>query len=345
MRLTRRMVLHHLNDLSATVAFYCLWTLACYQSGVVPGQASVDLQSEGRSASTLVPREIRSSQVAYSNLNNLLHVTDKVCCGGEPQDAAAFATLAQLGVKTIVSVDGAKPNVASARKHALQYFHIPIGYDGIHKKAGLSLARLTRDLDGPFYIHCHHGHHRGPAAASIVCIASGEVDGKQALKILERAGTGKGYAGLWRDVENYRVPSANTDLPLLVEVAEVSSLAEAMVRIDRAFDNLKRYRDARWSDSENIDHSGQKFSGQGDGRSSKMLPAEEALLLKEQFRESKRNLGDGFDADFRRQLGEAESITQRLEQSVGDQFDAKDAIQQFNLLEQSCKQCHQTYRD
>jgi hypothetical protein len=40
-------------------------------------------------------------------------------------------------VKTIVSVDGGKPDVETARKHGIRYVHLPIGYDATDCTAGL----------------------------------------------------------------------------------------------------------------------------------------------------------------------------------------------------------------
>src|SRR3712207_3553770 len=64
-------------------------------------------------------------------LHNFLPVSSQVYCGGEPEGEEGFQTLARLGVTMIVSVDGARPKVALARKYGLRYVHIPIGYDGI----------------------------------------------------------------------------------------------------------------------------------------------------------------------------------------------------------------------
>ena len=56
--------------------------------------------------------------------------------GAEPHEDVAFAELAELGVRTVVSVDGAKPQADAARHHGLRYVHIPIGYDGVSEEAG-----------------------------------------------------------------------------------------------------------------------------------------------------------------------------------------------------------------
>src|SRR5438094_677830 len=85
-------------------------------------------------------------------------------CGGcsSPDGDEGFHSLQQLGIKTIVSVDGARPEVDLARKYGLRYVHLPIGYDAVPREQALRIARAIRDLPGPVYIHCHHGRHRGP---------------------------------------------------------------------------------------------------------------------------------------------------------------------------------------
>ena len=74
-------------------------------------------------------------------IHNAFRVTDRILSGSQPEGDAAFAELARLGVKTIVSVDGAKPDVASARKNGMRYIHLPFGYDGIPAER---IAQLTR---------------------------------------------------------------------------------------------------------------------------------------------------------------------------------------------------------
>lgn len=266
----------------------------------------------------------------YPALHNLLTVSSEIYSGGEPLGNEAFESLVRLGVKTVVSVDGAAPDVETARKHGLRYVHIPIGYDGIEEEAGRLLARLVRDANGPFYIHCHHGRHRGPAAAAVACVASGEMNGQGAIEILVRAGTSRDYAGLWRDVKNYRAPGANEELPELREVAEVGSFTSAMARIDRAYDHLKRCRDAEWSTPE--DHPD-------------LVPAQEALLLKEGLRESARNLASDFGEEFKSWLADAEGVAQGLEESLKANDPVQKISRQFQRLEESCRTCHSRYRD
>ena len=267
----------------------------------------------------------------FPHLHNLLQLTERIYSGGEPEDDQAFQELAKLGVRTIVSVDGARPDIALADKYGLRYVHIPIGYDGVPVEAGLQFASLVKNAAGPFYIHCHHGKHRGPAGAAVACIADGAADGKTALTVLEKAGTSKDYAGLWRDVESYTRASEGADLPELVPVAEVGSLVAAMAQIDRASDNLKLCAAADWkTPAEHPD----------------VAPAQQALLLKEGFRETVRQLAESndYDEQFLAWMKEAEEVTTKLEAAL-QASDKEVVADAFSNIQDQCKQCHNKYRN
>ena len=270
-----------------------------------------------------------TSANGFPHLHNLTQVSDQIYSGGEPQGQDAFAELQKLGVRTIVSVDGARPQVELAEEYGLSYVHIPIGYDGISEIAGNSFARVMRDCDGPIYFHCHHGKHRGPAAAAVACVASGVVDGEAALEILRRAGTSEDYAGLWRDVENYQPPSIHQPLPELVSFANVGTMATAMAQIDRAKDNLALAQAANWSAVE--EHPD-------------IVAAQEALILREALHETGRHLSGDYAPEFKVLLEESESTAGDLELALKrQQYEAADL--HFGQLLKSCRQCHSRHRD
>ncbi|MCU0962892.1 MAG: hypothetical protein MUF48_22580 [Pirellulaceae bacterium] len=276
-----------------------------------------------------VPPNNESSPSETEGLHNVMEVSHGIYSGSEPLGEEGFASLQQLGFNTIISVDGARPDVERARTYGLRYIHIPVGYDGISHESGQLLARATKEADGPIYIHCHHGKHRGPAAAAVACIAAGRMTAREALGILERAGTSKDYAGLWRDVANYAPPAADAELPELVEVAQVDSLAAAMAQLDRSWDHLKRCREANWSAP--VEHPD-------------LVPSQEALLIEEALREAGRNLGSECGEQFRQWLTAAQEAARQLRVRLNT-ADRAGATEQFLRLEQSCPQCHHTYRD
>ena len=267
-------------------------------------------------------------------LHNLMQLSNDVFSGSEPVGDEAFASLKTLGVQTIVSVDGATPDIDMAKTYGIGYVHIPYGYDTIPRSAQWSLTRAARQSKVPLYIHCHHGKHRGPAAAAIVCRAKGLVDSAGALNIMENAGTSRDYTGLWRDVEHYQLPSDETELPQLVESASVEYLPAAMARIDRTFDNLKLCAATDWQTP--VDHPD-------------LSAIQAALQLKESLHEASRRLSEkahaaGYDATFRKWLTESDNVAQTLHESL-QANDHTRATAAFMSLQRSCKQCHTAYRD
>src|SRR3954462_1625180 len=91
-----------------------------------------------------------------SALPNGFRLSEKLLSGGNPDGDAGFAALATLGVKTVLSVDGARPDVDTARKYGFIYAHLPVGYDGISRDRVVALTKAAKSLPGPIYIHCHH---------------------------------------------------------------------------------------------------------------------------------------------------------------------------------------------
>lgn len=275
------------------------------------------------------PGSLLLRPVELPGVENGLQLTDRIYSGGEPHSEQAFKGLARLGVKTIVSVDGSTPDAETARRYGIRYVHVPIGYDAVGQKAQLALSRVAQEADGPIFLHCHHGQHRGPAAAAIVCVADGAVTADQAKTILEAAKTSRDYPGLWRDVDAYRRPSPETRLPALVEKAEVESFAAAMAKADRHFDQLKLCRESQWK---------------APTSHPDLVARQEALLVYQQLREAGRHLASQHDQQFRDWLAESEAAAQRLEASLKSTDDAS-AEKHFAALEASCKQCHAKHRD
>jgi protein tyrosine phosphatase (PTP) superfamily phosphohydrolase (DUF442 family) len=271
-----------------------------------------------------------------AGLHNVFRISDRIYSGSSPEGDTGFQSLQKLGVRTIVSVDGARPEVERARKFGLRYVHLPIGYDGVPREQALRIARAVRDLPGPVYIHCHHGKHRGPAAAAVVHLC---LDDKcsvaHALAEMRRAGTDPHYAGLYAAPEKMRRPTAqeldrvSADFP---EVAQVPALAQLMVDIDQRWDNLKQARTAGWktpADHPDID------------------PPHEALQLREHFREMGR-LADAKDrpADFRTWLAESEQAAAALEEALRAKPPAASSLDKsFAALRDRCTHCHTHYRD
>lgn len=275
------------------------------------------------------------------HLPNPWQIHPKVISGGLPEGEAAFRQLAELGVKTVVSVDGAQPDVALAKRHGLRYVHLPHGYNGISADRTRDLAKVVRDLPGIVYIHCHHGQHRSPAAAAVACVAGGLIDPARAEPFLVAAGTSANYKGLYESARSARpldsklLEELAADFP---EVAKLPPLAEAMVGVEHTHDRLKVIAAAGWkSPPEHPD----------------LEPAHEALLLREHFTELLRTPEvKQQPAPFQALLREGETAGQGLEDALqawkaaGSSDPPPAAVTKaFELVSANCKACHIAYRD
>ena len=272
--------------------------------------------------------------VEMPGLHNIYRLSDKLISGSSPDGDAGFQSLQVLGVHTIISVDGARPDVERAHHFEMRYVHLPIGYDGVPRDQMLRIARAVRDLPGEVYVHCHHGKHRGPAAAvSAQRCLDERCTAVAALEFLHQAGTDPHYQGLYSSVEQSGPvdPKELDAVPAgFPEVAEVDGLVQAMVSIDQRWDNLKLIRAANW---------------RTPPTHADLDPPHEALQLREQFREALRlsDVQKKSDA-FRRLLADAESACGDLESSLREPADAKSEAP-FARCQEICNRCHSQYRD
>jgi protein tyrosine phosphatase (PTP) superfamily phosphohydrolase (DUF442 family) len=288
---------------------------------------------QGRTPSENVETEstIEDGPIQKKGLHNVYRITDNLFSGSSPEGDDGFQSLKELGVRTILSVDGARPDVERAQKFGLRYVHLPFGYDGIPRQRVLELAKAVRDLPGPVYLHCHHGKHRGPAAAAVIHLCLDEKCSiAQAVAEMKRAGTDPRYTGLF-NLPHTLVRPTSKELDAIgnefPEVAKVPDLAQIMVEIDARWENLKLIRAAGWKSPRNHPD---------------LDPAHEGLQLMEQYREAGR-LKKGPE-EMRRWLADAEGGAEELVRWLRGN-DAPAAEKAFQSLGTSCVRCHAKYRD
>lgn len=87
------------------------------------------------------------------NMHNVHQISPMFIRGSQPVTESDFAELAKMGVKVVVSVDGARPQVEWARKHGMRYVHVPMGYDGLSRAEQVLLYKAFLTLKGPFFVH------------------------------------------------------------------------------------------------------------------------------------------------------------------------------------------------
>ncbi len=264
-------------------------------------------------------------------IEELRMLSARLACGPEPTEVL-LKNLAEQGVRTLVSVDGQKPDLELAKRYGMRYIHLPMGYDGVPPEVQVSIASLLEKHPGKIFFHCHHGKHRGPAAAAIAARITGDFSAKDAENFLHEAGTSPDYSGLWRDVREFsKLPTDVQPRPLL-PISPVDPMVEEMNRLDTAFDDFAA-------------HFSERVTSDTEARSL----AELAVLMEEALRESRREVVEepklwpeelvaAFDASLRT------AVT--LRKSLDDADRSPDQIEDaLAAVKQDCKTCHRKFRN
>lgn len=266
-------------------------------------------------------------------LHNVVTYAKDVVGGGQPEGQEGLATLRAMGIKTVISVDGQKPDVELAQKLGLRYVHLPISYDTITKDRQQELAQAIASCEGPIYLHCHHGKHRSAAALGSALVLCGTLTPDVAQQRMQVSGTAKEYTGLWKVVADGKpLDSAHlkVDPKTFPSVASVSGMVATMAEIDAVIDLVKQSHKAGWkAPTDHPDLVATKetarlatlFAGLKDDGESKALPA-----------------------DYQQKLGKAIEQSLALDNAVrgGDAAQAEALLANLN---KGCKECHVVYRD
>lgn len=271
------------------------------------------------SLSLIVPCSLQADDSTHElqrvpSIAHFQQVSPKLYCGAQPEDEQDFALLSKFGIKTIVCVDGTQPQVELARKHGLRYVHVPLPYSGIPPKSALMLTQIMRECDSPVFVHCHHGLHRGPAAAAVCAIAQGSFTAKEGVDFLKRSGTNPEYVGLYRDVKKFDVLALGQERITLVETAPVDEITDVMLRIEQHFKLLQKHGPAKpWNRKSNSEH---------------------AIAIAEEFKEAARHHKK--NDELKRLLLDASVRAVDLAKSQ----DENQGLKLLQRLQQSCVECH-----
>jgi protein tyrosine phosphatase (PTP) superfamily phosphohydrolase (DUF442 family) len=273
----------------------------------------------------------------YPGIHNAVAFHDGYISGGVPEGDAGFASLAAMGIRTIISVDGAVPDIARAKAQGLRYIHLPIGYNGFDEERKLQLVRATRDAlaEGPVYIHCHHGKHRSAGAAATVTTSLGWSKPEEGVARMRVSGTAPTYTGLYRcaadatPLDASTIDAVSSDFP---SVWKPTSFVQAMVDMDVVMEHLAAIEKAGWKAP--ADHPD-------------LVPAAEAGRLVDLH----RVLLDGAyvkrkPEDFAALMRAGQDRAQALEDALAAGFTDRALLDgHFKALKASCKDCHVSYRD
>ena len=269
--------------------------------------------------------------VHHPRIHQLVTTGSRVLSGRAPEGEASFAALAELGVRTIVCVDGARPDVEAAARLGIRTVHVPIGYDGIDATAAAQIAAVMKETEGPVYFHCHHGKHRGPAAAALALRVETGCSAEEALAVMRAAETDPKYEGLWRDATGPLPVLDPAAMPALHAVAPIADFVAAMAKMDRDWDRLILVQKAAW---------------QSPATHPDLAPANEARIVAESLESASALLSAQQNADprFLRFLRSAQDDARALTAAL-ERKDATAADASYARLKRGCVACHDEYRN
>jgi protein tyrosine phosphatase (PTP) superfamily phosphohydrolase (DUF442 family) len=268
----------------------------------------------------------------HHDLHNVFHLSERVISGSEPHGEEAIRRIAAMGVKTILSVDGAVPDAETAAKYGMRYVHVPIQYRGITREELLQIAKTFRELPGPFFVHCFHGKHRGPAAAALGRVLLDGASREQAVAEMRQwCGTSPKYAGLYEVIARGDLPSVATTSAYAFDFPAAHSyrgFRHLMIELARAFDNVTYASKRSWApDPEHPDLDARN-------ESAKLLD----LLAKSLA------LPDERPGDFQAWLRESTEAAATLREALQD--GAHEAAgRALEAVRQRCEACHAAYRN
>jgi len=272
-------------------------------------------------------------------LHNVFALSENIISGSEPENEEAFRILQDKGVRTILSVDGKVPDAELAEKYGMKYVHVPIQYKGITEGEVEKITKTFREQEGPFYVHCFHGQHRGPAAAAIGRVALDGVPREEAIAEMRQwCGTSKSYEGLYATVAfgdipaEYQTRALDWDFP---SASPLEGVAGAMVHIARSHDAIKAATKNSWQP--NPDHPD-------------LNAFNESVKLADLF-ERTQHLDEV--------ASEAEDFRQWIQDSVVQSVELRDTVRAmqegsatmseadaaYKKLASTCSACHQKYRN
>ena len=289
-----------------------------------------------RPAGRLAPPTLADLRpVDYPGLHNVVAYAAGVYSGSVPEGADGFESLRRLGVRTVISVDGAEPDLAPAKERGLRYVHLPITYGGIPEARKLEIARAVRDLPKPVFVHCHHGKHRSAGAAGAALVSLGELTPAQAVDRMKVSGTAPDYKGLYACAAGATkvlpavLDAVSNDFP---EVLRPQGTVKTMVETDVAVENLKAAQRAGWRPP--ADHPD-------------LSPAAEAGRLADLLRHLKDDRHTAAQPPaYLAAMLESSRLAAKLEQGLIAPAAPREELDlRFKAVLKSCKDCHQGYRD
>jgi hypothetical protein len=273
-------------------------------------------------------------------LHHVYALSEEIISGAEPEGEQAFVELQKMGIKTVLSVDGKVPDAVTAAKYGLRYVHVPIRYSGITEEERVAIAKTFRELEGPFYVHCYHGQHRGPAAAALGRVVLDGAGRDQAIaEMRQYCGTSKKYEGLYRDIAAGALPDESVTKASDFDFAPAfrfDGVRATMVEMSRSYDTLVDLSKRAWQAS--ADHPDATAQGEAQRLYQALSQAHdlpETALRPENYRQW---MASGVE--------QSSALLQLLKgQPATDEATSAKAVELLGQIGKSCEACHAEYRN
>ncbi len=303
---------------------------------VPPPLAALDLTAYDAALAVPLPE---TQPEELPGLHHVYRLSDDIVSGAEPHNEEAFQVLHDMGIRTILSVDGKTPDAELAARYGMKYVHVPIQYRGITDDELTKISKTFREQPGPFYVHCFHGQHRGPAAAAVGrLVLDGAPRDRAIAEMRQWCGTSSKYEGLYETIAVGAIPEADAtqafdwDFPA---AQTFEGFRSAMVELSRADDNLKYLSKREWRAGEEHPDAD---------------ALNEAARLATVFRAT-AELDDVAERpeDFRAMMLEAVQTADALRDTVRawreGRAERADVDAAYGRVRANCSACHEPYRN
>jgi protein tyrosine phosphatase (PTP) superfamily phosphohydrolase (DUF442 family) len=307
------------------------------QSSVVAPSLSISGSAYEFAGEVQLPEQLPEES---TGLYNIFHLSESIVSGSEPHGRAGLEALAEMGIKTIISVDGKLPDAETAAELGMRYVHVPIQYKGISDDEMLRLSKAFRELPEPFYVHCFHGRHRGPAGAAVGRVVRDGLTRDLAIaEMRQYSGTSSKYEGLYQVIASGEIPSpeATAASDCGFETAHrPNGMVGVMVEVSRAHDNVAMLSERNWKlDPEHPDVD-------AVNEAEKLRDAYATAVELSEVQNGPSDLREWFEES----LEVSNQLVSELKAERAGQSAASDlAVQSFLTIKADCKACHKSYRN
>lgn len=135
-------------------------------------------------------------------LPNLYRVSDGLYRGAQPSESEGFASLAGMGIKTVVNLRGGHEEEEFVRQHGLDYVYIPMKAWSFDEEDVIEfLQAASRPENQPVFVHCRRGADRtGMAVAVYRVVIEGWSKEDALLEMIEGPYT---YNPIWKKLARF----------------------------------------------------------------------------------------------------------------------------------------------